>query len=116
MDISHIILRVTDMERSVAFYRDAVGLPVLTSSAFFSFFDAGSIRIALNVGEPPDPSSTTEVVLEVDDVLAAYAAMSGRGVAFEVEPRAVTADGSRELHAAHFRDPDGHLWSITGWI
>ena len=22
----------------------------------------------------------------------------------------------RALHAAHFADPDGHLWSITGWV
>lgn len=114
--IAHVILRVTDMERSVAFYRDAMGLPLLTSSAVFSFFDAGSIRLALNIGDPPDPSTTTEIVLEVDDVAAAYREMSERGVRFEVEPRAVTTDGTRELHAAHFRDPDGHLWSVTGWI
>ena len=42
--------------------------------------------------------------------------MSDRGVPFKIEPRAVTANGSRELHAAHFRDPNGYLWSITGWM
>lgn len=104
------------MERSVVFYRDAVGLEVITSSEVFSFFDAGSIRLALNVFDDPGPSATTEIVLEVEDVLAVHAAMSRRGVPFEVEPRPVTADGTRELHAAHFRDPDGHLWSITGWV
>lgn len=88
MHVSHIILRVTDMDRSVAFYRDAVGLEV----------------------------TATEIVIEVDDVLATFRDMSAREVPFEVEPRAVTADGSKELHAAHFHDPDGHLWSITGWI
>lgn len=116
MKVSHVILRVTDIERSTEFYRDAVGLDVLTGSGLFAFLDAGSIRVALNVGEPPDPSTTTEIVLEVDEILDAYRQMSERGVPFEVEPRAVTSDGSRELHAAHFRDPDGHLWSITGWV
>ena len=104
------------MDRAVAFYRDVVGLDLVTASAVFSFFDAGSIRIALNVGDPPHPSVTTEIVLEVDDVLTSFSAMSARGVPFEIEPRMVTGDGARELHAAHFRDPDGHLWSVTGWI
>ena len=116
MHVSHIILRVTDMDRSVAFYRDAVGLEVITVSGLFAFFSAGSIRLALNIGEPPNPSTATEIVIEVDDVLATFRDMSAREVPFEVEPRAVTADGSKELHAAHFHDPDGHLWSITGWI
>ncbi len=116
MLISHVILRVTDMSRAVEFYRDAVGLEVLAESDLFAFLDAGSIKIALNVGEPPDPSTTTEIVLEVDDVVAAFREMNARGVTFEVEPRPVTDDGARELHAAHFRDPDGHLWSLTGWV
>jgi len=115
MDASHVILRVTDMDRAVSFYRDIVGLVALTTSPIFSFFDLGSIRLALNVGDAPDPKTTTEIVLEVDDILVSYREMSERGVAFLVEPRAVMADGTRELHAAHFRDPDGHLWSITGW-
>jgi catechol 2,3-dioxygenase-like lactoylglutathione lyase family enzyme len=114
--VSHLILRVTDMERSTAFYRDAVGLSVLVASPQFSFFDAGSIRLALNVGEPPDPSTTTEIVLEVDDIGRAYEEMAANGVLFEVAPRPVTSEEHRELHAAHFRDPDGHLWSLTGWI
>ena len=116
MRISHIILRVTDMSRSVVFYRDAVGMRLLTETPLFSFFAAGETRLALNIGEPPDPSTTTEVVLEVEDVVVEYRHMSERGVPFEIEPRAVTTDGTKELHAAHFRDPDGHLWSVTGWL
>jgi len=27
-----------------------------------------------------------------------------------------TTDGDRVLYAANFRDPDGHVLSITGWI
>jgi hypothetical protein len=42
--------------------------------------------------------------------------MTAGGVPFEVEPRPVTSDGERTLLAAHFRDPDGHLVSVTGWV
>ncbi len=37
-------------------------------------------------------------------------------VEFRVEPREVMRQGDRALHAADFRDPDGHVLSITGWV
>jgi hypothetical protein len=54
--------------------------------------------------------------MEFDDVRAAYEELSGRGVPFEIELRPVTSDGERDLLAAHFRDPDGHVASVTGWV
>jgi hypothetical protein len=68
------------------------------------------------VEQRPDDSSLTEIVLGADDVRASYDELADRGVAFEIELRPVTSDGNHELWAAHFRDPDGHLASITGWI
>lgn len=113
---SHVILRVRDMDRAVAFYRDRVGLAVLSRSPNMSYLDAGSIRLALNaVPDLPEDRSMTEVVFEVDNVRVAYAQMHARSVPFEVEPRVVTQDGARSLVATHFRDPDGHLVSIAGW-
>jgi catechol 2,3-dioxygenase-like lactoylglutathione lyase family enzyme len=117
MQVSHVILRVSDMGQSLAFYRDQVGLAVIAESPAFSFLDAGSIRLALNAaGEMGPDTSTTEIVFEVEPVLEVHAGMVGRGVPFAVEPRPVMEDEDRALHAAHFRDPDGHLVSITGWI
>ncbi|HEX9854103.1 MAG TPA: VOC family protein [Acidimicrobiia bacterium] len=117
MKVSNIILRVASMERSLEFYRDALGLGVLSESPEFSFLDAGNIRVALNADATQQPDATnSEVVLEVGDVRSAYEEMKARGVPFEIEPRMVMAHDGRELHAAHFRDPDGHVWSITGWL
>ena len=58
----------------------------------------------------------SEIVLDVDDIHAAYSEMKARGVPFEIEPRVVTGDASRTLLAAHFYDPDGHAASISGWV
>jgi predicted lactoylglutathione lyase len=33
-----------------------------------------------------------------------------------VELRPVMEQDGRSLHAAHFSDPDGHTWSIAGWV
>ena len=83
----------------------------------FAFFDGESISVALNANpEEPHDETTTEIALELEDVIAAYEEMSGRGVEFEVAPRPVMEQDGRTLQAAHFRDPDGHFWSITGWL
>ena len=117
MKVSNVILRTSDLDRAVAFWSEQVGLSLLGRHEAFAFLDGGSIQIALNeVDGYVEDRSMTEVVLEVDDVTAAYAAMSDRGVPFEIEPRAVMSDGSRSLLAAHFYDPDGHGASITGWV
>lgn len=117
MDIARLILRVTDMDRSVDFWSERVGLDIAFEGGLFTFLDGGCVQLALNVIDGPvDDTSLTEIVFELEDVMTAHSEMSERGVPFEVEPRTVTSDGEKDLVAAHFRDPDGHLASITGWV
>jgi catechol 2,3-dioxygenase-like lactoylglutathione lyase family enzyme len=117
MKLSYVILRVSDIEKSVAFWRDQVGLKTDWTGGEFAFFPLGESHLVLN--QPPsfEPQvSDTEVVLGVDDVMPAYDELKDRGVPFEVAPRPVTSDGTRSLLSAYFRDPDGHLASVTGWV
>jgi hypothetical protein len=101
----------------VAFWRDLVGLDLGMASDEFAFLALGDVQLALNQPQTfQAQTSDTEIVIEVNDVREAYEKMSDRGVPFEVEPRPVTSDGRRTLLAAHFRDPDGHAASITGWV
>lgn len=117
MRIGQIILRVADLDESVAFWTEKVGLGLAMRSGTFAFLDAGDIQVTLNqVNDRPPDESLTEVVLEVDDVTASYTELADHGVPFEVELRPVTSDGERELLAAHFHDPDGHLASVVGWV
>jgi lactoylglutathione lyase len=111
--VGHIMLGVTNLERSLRFYRDALGLSVQFTVEEFAFLDGGGVTIVLrgtpNLGEPGD-AMRTEVVFAVDDIDAAYRSLQARGVSFRVEPRMVTGD----RYAADFRDPDGHVLSIFG--
>ena len=117
MRLARIILRISDIERSVEFWSQTVGLQVVGGGGPFQFLDGGGVQLALNeVNGLAGDDSLTEIVFEVDDVEAAHGELSERGVPFEVQPRAVMSDGDRELWAAHFRDPDGHLASLTGWV
>lgn len=117
MRIERVILRVADLDASVEFWTGQVGLQLVGKGGPFAFLDGGGAQLALNqVDDVPDDGSLTELVLQVEDVKASYDELAGRGVPFEVELRPVTTDGSHELWAAHFRDPDGHLASLTGWV
>ncbi|MGA7281137.1 MAG: VOC family protein [Acidimicrobiia bacterium] len=117
MRISNIVLRVSDMETALAFWRDGVGLDLSFAGDEFAFFQVGDVSLMLNVPEKfRSIDADTEIVFEVDDVRETFIEMQGRGVPFEVELRPVTADGERSLLAAHFRDPDGNVASITGWV
>ena len=117
MKLSYVMLRVSDIERSVAFWRDQVGLETNWTGGEFAFFPLGQTHLALHQPSRFEPQvSDTEVVLEVDDVMAVFAELKERGVPFGVEPRPVTNDGVRTLLSAYFRDPDGHLASLTGWV
>lgn len=117
MEIKRIILRCTDLIESVTFWRDRVGLSVVNESKGFAFLDGGSIQLVLNVVPANMITPTlTEIVFEVDDVLGQYSTLNNNGIPFEVEPRVVMEQGGRQLLATHFRDPDGNLASITGWV
>jgi catechol 2,3-dioxygenase-like lactoylglutathione lyase family enzyme len=111
--IGVLILGVTDLERSVGYYRDTLGLPVRGTGGEFAFLDAGGITLALRESRalsPPGEEGGVEVVFSVEDVGAAHAALRSRGVEFRCDPRVVTGD----QFAADFRDPDGHVLSIFG--
>jgi len=117
MKLSNVILRVSDLEASISFWKDRVGFELAFSSGEFAFFALGDCQLVLNQPLDFEPQrSDTEIVLEVDDLATSFEEMKVRGVPFEVDPRPVTSDGERTLLAAHFRDPDGHLASVTGWV
>jgi methylmalonyl-CoA/ethylmalonyl-CoA epimerase len=106
---SIIILAVTDLNRSVEFYRDRLGLKLLSTSEDFAFFDAGGITIALRVG-PSTAGNSMEIAFAVEHVKLAHQALKALGIEFRREPRVVTGT----TWATDFRDPDDHVLSIAG--
>jgi catechol 2,3-dioxygenase-like lactoylglutathione lyase family enzyme len=112
--IGVIMLGVKETARSVAFYRDQLGLTVKMAFEGFTFLDAGTVTLVLSEalarGTGGPIAGATEVVFSVPDVRAAYAALRSQGVDFTDEPRQV----SGPMWAANFRDPDGHGLSVFG--
>jgi catechol 2,3-dioxygenase-like lactoylglutathione lyase family enzyme len=127
--ITVITIGVDNLEKSVAFYRDGLGLPTqgIVGTEFehgaVAFFDLqAGVRLAVwprmsiahDTGMPPGPSSATEFTLghnvaskeEVDKVMA-QAQQAGARI---VKPAQETFWGG---YAGYFQDPDGHLWEIV---
>ena len=111
--LGHVILYVDDLARSVAFYRDVVGLPHRFTDAGYAEFGTGATRLALYerrraewlTGHPVAPGPAGEIVLVVDDVDAVAAGLRDRDVPVLSGP-AARSWGHRTLHVA---DPDGFV-------
>ena len=107
--IGQLHITVSDLETSVAFYRDVLGLPHLftVEGQPMAFFQAGSVRLYL--GETPDERlrSRPVVYYAVDDLEVAYAEVTGRGAPSMARPHLVHQDGETELWMAFVTDPDG---------
>jgi catechol 2,3-dioxygenase-like lactoylglutathione lyase family enzyme len=114
LSISIVMLGASDMNRSVDFYRDKLGLQLTSQNADFAFFDAGGTTLALSRAHAQHSSSligATEVVFGVDSVQDEYKKLQDTGVKFVDEPHEVKGG---EEWTVSFNDPDGHLLSIFG--
>jgi catechol 2,3-dioxygenase-like lactoylglutathione lyase family enzyme len=110
--IGVVMLGVSDIAASKAFYCDTLGLELSGEHGGFCFLQAGGVTLALSkeLGPPGAGRSGVEVVFSVEHVREAYDALQTKGVEFRIEPRAVAGP----MWATDFRDPDGHILSIFG--
>jgi lactoylglutathione lyase len=113
-------LTVADLERSVAFYRDVIGLPLALDlpergAAFFWVGEPGQSMLGLwSLGSAP-MGMTLHVAFAtpLDDVLDAPRRLDALGIqplSFFGEPaREPSVIGWMPAAAVYLRDPDGHL-------
>jgi len=113
--VAQIHISVTDLDRSVAFYRDVLGMSLqfVVPGQPMAFFASGDVRLYLGVPENPEFRSRTVHYYSVDDIDAEYARLRDLGVEFLDAPHVVHRDGSGELWMAFFDDPDGHKIALT---
>jgi lactoylglutathione lyase len=112
LELNHVALFVSDVERSARFYRDGLGLPVIARPNFDfpgAWFRLGRQQELHLIGgrlrgPVDDHSRGGHVALQVADVIAAAAELTGKGLRFRGPgPR---PDGARQIF---LEDPDGHL-------
>jgi methylmalonyl-CoA/ethylmalonyl-CoA epimerase len=105
---------VSDLDRAVKFFRDAVGLPLLFNlPPNLAFFMMGSVRLMLTKPEgASNAGANSTLYFKVTDIDAVRSAMHARGVTFEDEPHLIAKMPDHELWMTFFRDPDGSLLGL----
>lgn len=108
--LDHVFYRVSDMDRSVRFYQEVVGLALVRRyDDNWAELDAGPVRVALHGtkdGAPVETGGAT-VAFRVEDLDGTRASLGARGVAF-VHEGEVEGYGRFAL----FPDPDGNLIEV----
>ena len=117
MRVSYAIVFVSDMARSINFYRDTIGLRLKFESPEWTEFDTDGATLALHPGEgsaAPDndqdhpPPGRCRPGLSVPDLDTFHQRMLENGVRCLQEPESVF--GAR---LARYADPDGLAVSVS---
>jgi predicted enzyme related to lactoylglutathione lyase len=109
--IDHVWFWVRDMDRPVAFYGEALGLPMrMRHGDDWAEFDSGGTRIGLHGAGDATASAPHggTAVFVVDDLDLAKTALEERGVTFEDHLGEVPG----YARYASFEDPDGNSMQI----
>ncbi|MFF5085271.1 VOC family protein [Actinoplanes sp. NPDC000266] len=112
-----ITVLVTDLGRSIGFYRDTLGFYEIDHGEGSAVLASGDTRLVLRTvhGLSAEAGRLIYLNLEVGDVEAVYEELRAKGVEFVHAPRPVNRGDRLELWSASFRDPDDHNIAITQW-
>ena len=108
-----------DQARAVEFYRDRLGLTLLSRDGIAAVFDANGIVLRVSSVPPPlQPQPFTILGWKVPDIAAKVRELESSGVRFERYSQVPqdelgiwTAPGGARI--AWFKDPDGNILSLT---
>jgi lactoylglutathione lyase len=111
-----VMVNVSDMKRSLAFYRDVLGLALRFESPYWSELETEGATLALHHAPPgPKPSTspvagTVSIGFNVPDLDATCKELEKRGAKFVMPPTDRPQEGIR---LAVLADPDGCPLSLA---
>ena len=114
-EVHYIMVTVSDMKRSIEFYRDKLGLPLKFESPGWTEFQTGASTLALHGGGKPQPGTreaaretpyagTCSIGFSSTDLEKTYEDLKARGVEFVMPPTRRDQEG---IMLAVCADPDG---------
>ena len=137
-DLHHVGLTVSNIEESIRFYRDVLGMELVgrrervtadyisqqtgydaVEMSVASFRPSNECRQSLEVvqyltqaGEPSDQATNrpgnSHICFLVDDFMSCYEDLKSQGVKFKSDPVHITAGPNQGGLVVYFLDPDGH--------
>jgi len=122
--VDYVMITVSDMNRSVKFYRDTLGIPLKFESPGWSEFETGTTTLALHGGGKPAKQASASSVpadqemaagvcsigFSVPDLVRSFRDLQSKGVRFVMPP---TKREEERIFLAVLLDPDGMPISIA---
>lgn len=109
MKLNYVIEFVTDMDRAVKFYSDALGLPLKFQSPGWSEFSTGETSLALHPASEKNPAGSIELGFSVANLGKFHQEMIAKGVQFSMPPTKQNFGGI----LAQFVDSEGRRCSVA---
>ena len=111
LSIGYANVFVSDLSRSIEFFRDGLGLTATVADAAHGYASFTAGPISLGLAQTDDDTLLgrhTGLGFVVDDIDAAYAELTEKGVVFEMAPTKQPWGGTLAL----FKDPDGNVFYL----
>ena len=116
MQLRYAILFVSDLTRSIEFYRDLLGIRLLEETRTSAEFDAGCATLSLRIAHVDDPDHHHPPMLAgscrlgflVDDVKTTHDRLVASGVRCIQPP-----EERSQMCVALYEDPDGANFTIA---
>ena len=109
MELKYVIKFVADMDRTVKFYRDVLGLPLKFQSPGWSEFVTGETILALHPASQKNLAGAVELGFNVPDLDKFHQEMKAKGVQFSMPPTKQDFGGL----LAQFVDSEGAHCSVS---
>ncbi|MBO0856987.1 MAG: VOC family protein [Chloracidobacterium sp.] len=113
LKVGQIAVRVKDLDRATAFYRDKLGLKHLHQAPSLSVLDCGGITLLLTRPENSAEDHPSSVIyFDVEDIQRAFKSLSDRSVVFVERPNKVGSLGDVEVWIAVFLDSEDNMMGL----
>ena len=116
--VLQVFVKVSDVDRSLAFYRDVVGLRewMRVPNQPMAFLYAGDVRIYLDASPTEAGFNSSVVYYRVDDLHADTERLRAAGVPVTSEPHQLFSTPEWTLWLAFFTDPDGTPFGLMAEV
>jgi methylmalonyl-CoA/ethylmalonyl-CoA epimerase len=116
-ELGQVFMRVQELPRAIAYYRDVLKVPFLFEAPpAMAFFQCGSVSLMLGVAERPEFDHPGSILyFNVGDIERAHGVLRQRGVEFLNSPHLIHRAGDRELWMAFFHDSEANTLALMSW-
>ncbi|MBI1764205.1 MAG: VOC family protein [Acidobacteria bacterium] len=115
--VGQIAVRVKDVARAVAFYRDKLGLKVLLQQPNLAVVECGGLNLFLTLPEKAEDAGHNSIIyFDVDDIQQTAKILTTHSVTIVEAPNKVGNLGAVEVWIAILRDSEDNLLGLRSMV